>query len=70
MEIEKQEFEAGERVFTTAQLVWLDEETGDVLEIEVVGSGAWVEELFEQGFALRQVGEPSVRRYQCRIEIT
>lgn len=76
MEIEKSASQAAGVVFTTAQLVWLDQETGEVLEIdvcvpegEVVGSGAWVEQLAEQGFALRHVGEPGLRRYHCRIEI-
>lgn len=69
MEIEKRELESVERVFTTAQLVWLDEETGDVLEIEIVGAEPWVDGLAEQGFTRTVAGEPSVRRYRCRIEI-
>jgi hypothetical protein len=70
MEIEKREVEGVERVFTTAQLVWLDEETGDVLEIEVTGAEPWVTGLAEQGFTRPEVRAPSLRRYQCRIEIT
>lgn len=57
-------------VFTTAQLVWQDEETGEVLEIEVVGAAPWVWELAEQGFTTTQTGEPHLRRYRCRIELS
>ncbi|MBL8857698.1 MAG: hypothetical protein JNL28_04215 [Planctomycetes bacterium] len=69
-------------VFPTAQLVWMDEETGEVLEIELVGADPWAAELTEQGFALRTpmddsepqpASSPAQRggfgRFQCRIEI-
>ena len=45
-------------VFQTAQLVWEDEVTGEVLEIEWIGAepGAW--DLAELGFAPR-IGDPA-----------
>lgn len=66
---EREERTAQGVVFTTAQLVWRDEESGEVLEIEVVGGAPWVQELVEQGFVPTEGGESRVQRYRCRIEI-
>jgi len=69
MESEKKIEESPGTVFTSAQLVWLDEESGEVLEIEVVGGAPWVQELTEQGFKETLSGDQTIRRYHCRIEL-
>lgn len=79
---EKRSSEGELPVFQTAQLVWLDEETGEVLEIELVGADLWAADLTEQGFALRMplddleprpasspARESGSGRFRCRIEI-
>lgn len=58
--------EEGE-VFPAAQLVWLDEESGEELAIEVVGEAPWVTHLAETGFVPASAGDPLVRRHRCRI---
>ncbi|MDZ4773899.1 MAG: hypothetical protein SGI72_12280 [Planctomycetota bacterium] len=70
MGTEKREPGPVEIVFTTAQLVWLDLESGDEFEIEVVGAAPWVHELTEQGFTPSTPAKTSAPRYRCRIEFT
>ena len=77
---EKRRPEAGDAtVFPTSQLVWLDEVTGEVLEIELIGAEPWATHLAEQGFTPRpeepgaDASTPVTQppgRYRCRIEIT
>jgi hypothetical protein len=69
MGIEREERAVPGVVFTTAQLVWRDEESGEVLEIEVVGAAPWVQELVEQGFVPTEGAGSRLQRYRCRIEI-
>ena len=48
-------------------LVWLDEESGEELLLEVVGDAPWVRRLVETGFvSLRDVESGRVRRL-CRV---
>lgn len=65
--------QVGERhtVFPTAQLVWLDEESGEVLEVEVTGQGAseWIEGLVAQGFVVCEPTEERGLGQWCRIEV-
>jgi hypothetical protein len=65
---EKKQPQASEPVFATAQLVWLDQETGEVLEIEVVGTAPWGDQPAEPGFDPSGQADPDARRYRCRIE--
>lgn len=70
MAIEKRESQTDEIVFTTAQLVWLDLETGDEFEIEVTGAAPWVHELKEQGFEAPRPADSKAPRLRCRIEFS
>ncbi len=48
-------------------LVWLDEESGEELLIEVVGEAPWVKRLEETGFVAEREVESGVARRRCRV---
>lgn len=59
-------------VFPTALLVWIDEESGEALEIEVHGeaAGAWIDDLLTQGFVVLEPPAEDAPRRRCRIEVS
>lgn len=48
-------------------LVWLDEESGEELLIEIVGDAPWVRQLEETGFKSLGKVESGVMRRRCRV---
>lgn len=69
MENESKRREPRGELFSAAQLVWRDEESGEILEIEMVGAVPWGLELEETGFHPAAALAPDPSRRRCRIEL-